>query len=140
MAGTASSERDGVPALAATKIASTRPTVTGAVPAGGLASAMSVAAMTNPCSGAPPAPDAAPAGSKTIPEGTPYMTTAQRSRAPGDRPQAIQGPGQANAVGCATGTKPRPSPPSQREPRQPATSSPGGGSGTAASGSSGIVA
>src|SRR4051812_36362646 len=140
MARTVSSGADAAPAAGETKIASTWPTVAGAALAGGRASAMSAAATTNPSSSRQPSAEAAPEGSNTMPDGTPYITTASRSDAPGGRPHPSHGPGHENAAGSATGTRPRPSPPSQRETRQPATSSPGGVSGTAPGASSRMVA
>ena len=75
-----------------------------------------------------------------MPDGTPYMTTLRRLFEP-ERRRAIQGPGQENEAGSASGARPIPKPPSQRATVKPvAGSSSGAGYGSSSNGSSRMVA
>jgi hypothetical protein len=130
----------GSPAEAATQICSTTPVRAPDSGRCGLASAISAAARRKPSSITYSDPPTSSAGSQTMPDGTPYMTTLRRRFEP-ERRRAIHGPGHENEAGSARGAKPIPKPPSQRVTVKPvAGSSSGAGRGSASKRSSRIVA
>ena len=141
MARAASSTPAGSPARGATEISSTIPEATGGDGRGGRASAMSIAAITNPSAIQSRSISPSPPGSHTTPDGTPYITAERRSSPPLGQIRAIHGPGHENAAASAIRAIPSPKPPSQRDTVHPvAGSSPAAGTGSCSNGSSRIVA
>src|SRR5436189_2556737 len=122
------------------KIASIVPRLSGASGRGGRASATSNTETTNPPSSNQPSPLVTPQGSQATPEGTPNITTARRSAPAAATTQPIHGPAHTKDAASATGTRPRPIPPSQRITPQPAASSSGSDAGSSSRGNSRIVA